>query len=209
VCKVCGKILSAAECKWCIRNEKEPTHAQCITPDYKDDPLLTIRKSEYDRLDLCRLAFIVNPDLSSGVDVENARLAGIQLFGTLNLEEKQVQIAKITEVLYAIQELSQKDPKYRKGMLQERDRRIAQEQSKVKANKIKEEQPRTTQPKPALIDVTLDEFAKKWQYKDINEAKTQLTLYKNTVKQLAPSLGIDIAIQFAETAQQERLKKLG
>jgi hypothetical protein len=179
-------------------------HAQCIEPDYKDDPLLTIRKSEYDRLDLCRLAFIVNPDLSSGVDIENARLAGIQLFGTLNLEEKQVQIAKITEVLVAIQILTQQDPKYRKGMIQERDRRVAQEQAKAKASHIKE--PKTTQAKPALIDVTLDEFAKKWQYEDMNEAKKQLTIYKNQIKIMEPMMGLEKATQAIEEVMTKGLE---
>jgi aminopeptidase N len=122
------------------------------------------------------------------VDIENARLAGIQLFGTLNLEEKQVQIAKITEVLYAIQELSQKDPKYRKGMLQERDRKIAQEQAKARDAKVAKVKDAKAESRPALIDVNLEEFAKRWEYTE-QEAKTQLTSYKKQIKVMTDIMG--------------------
>lgn len=226
-CSKCGQDLTSTECKWCIKEFKslekringvgntfeeseldykgmEVIHPLCV--ERKDDPFITIRASEYDRLNQVRLAFCIDNSITSTIDIENARLAAIKLFGTLTLEEKQVQQDKITKVLVTLQLLSQQDPKHRKSMIQERDKQIMQEQARVrdsKHTKVKERE----ETKPKLVEISLEEFKTKWQYADQNEASKQYTLYKNTIKTLHQTLGMEKAIQFAEEGQQKGLER--
>lgn len=148
-CSKCSGDLSAKELDWCLNHsiedypieitvkdflqlykEKDPSailtivHPRCSAIEHKtmdQDPTLTIKKSEYDYLNLIRLSFVPNPDLGLTTNENNAMIGCTQLIGQMDFDQKLLFIRMMEACAAQASIAVKQDPKWRKDALTVRE----------------------------------------------------------------------------------------
>lgn len=142
-CCMCGESISVPENTACLKaseesdkSDLEVIHAHCRIARQNEikkdeiDPTITIKQSEYDFLNLCRLSIIPNPDLNITTNEKSAKLQGLKLIQNMNFETLQKHASMMEACAMQVRLFLNSNPKVRKELsgIRESERLQAQKQ---------------------------------------------------------------------------------
>lgn len=127
-CEYCDSDISPEDNRVCVsaarefNKEVEVIHARCRVLRMKQtnsngqDAMITISQSEYDFLNLCRLAIIPNPDLNSTSNGKVAERYGMELIQNMSFELIQKHVEMMEHLCAQNRLFLNKDPKVKKEL---------------------------------------------------------------------------------------------
>lgn len=213
-CVKCEKHLNAREVQLCHERVLEDgasietlvlIHPRCESlthPTLEQDPTRSIKQSEYDYLNMIRLAVLPDTQLSVVTNENNAMIYEQKLVTSMSFDEKLLHMKMLEACLAQCSIALRQDPKYRKDALQEREKRHIE---RAKKEALTSSRP-VSKPPEDEKEILLGEFMR---INQITDRKTAQRVWKDREKAINGWMACGMDLAKSTAMVDDLLKKQG